>query len=383
MKKIILKYDKSTEQDIFNELFQAALNYGIFDIFVDETYAEKIGGLDRINLYSENSEDSPKFLILNEPTEEELKKQIEISIKSNYFVGCKFTLSNKEDEEKIVRIAKRYGDLSFIIVKATDWTVIPFENIIANLSTEDILLYADVETVEEATLLLKTLETGVDGVVFRPSNANELIDLKTITGGRMSIELSTAEIIEIKDIPKADRVCVDTSSMLYSGEGMLVGTTARGFTLVHAEVFESEFVNSRPFRVNAGDVSSYIIVPSFDENGSLKLRTNYLSELQGGDDVIISDIKGNLRIVSIGRVKIETRPMILFRLVAEIKDDANNINKVPINSILQNAETVRVVKADNTAVSVTDLKIGDKILVRIGPGATHFGTTIKETIIEK
>jgi len=30
-----------------------------------------------------------------------------------------------------------------------------------------------------------------------------------------------------------------------------------------------------------------------------------------------------------------------------------------------------------------DIKIGDEVLVHIGPGATHFGTAIKETIIEK
>ncbi|MEJ2278020.1 MAG: 3-dehydroquinate synthase II [Candidatus Lokiarchaeota archaeon] len=34
-------------------------------------------------------------------------------------------------------------------------------------------------------------------------------------------------------------------------------------------------------------------------------------------------------------------------------------------------------------MSVVDLKQGDKVLVHVGPGATHFGTKIDETIIEK
>ncbi|MBD3353183.1 MAG: 3-dehydroquinate synthase II [Candidatus Lokiarchaeota archaeon] len=378
MKKIILKYDKSIKEEEFNELFQAALNYGIFNIFVDETYKDKISAVERIDVYSENVDDNPNFLVLNEPNADVLKNAIEKANKENYFIGGSFQLSNKEDEKKIIKIAKTFPDLSFIIAKATDWKIIPFENLIAELSTEDVLLYADVDSVDDAKLLLKTLERGVDGVIFKPKDANEILDMKTITGGTNKLELTTGEIINIKEVPKADRVCVDTSSLLQPGEGMLVGSTAKGFVLVHAEVFDSEFVNSRPFRVNAGDVSAYILVPSYDEEGNIKTRTNYLSELKAGEDVIVSDVNGNIRIVTVGRVKIETRPMLLINLKCK-RDEV----EIPINIILQNAETIRVVKEDLTATSVVDLKKGDKILVNIGPGATHFGTTIKETIIEK
>ncbi|MCP4762676.1 MAG: 3-dehydroquinate synthase II [archaeon] len=377
MKKIILKYDNKIPKGEFNELFQASLNYGIFDIFTDESYIDKIAELERIHIYSKNIEDNPQYLILNEPTDGVLNNAIKQAEKSNYLVGCSFILNTKEDEQKIIQIV-RSTDISFIIVKALDWTVIPFENLIAELSTEDILLYADVDSTEEAKLLLKTLEIGVDGIILRPSSANEILDLKKATGGSTKIELKTAEIVEIKEIPKADRVCVDTTSILRSGEGMLVGSTAKGFALVHAEVFDSEFVNSRPFRVNAGDVSEYILVPSFNESGDLKTRTNYLSELKAGDDVIVSDINGNLRIVTVGRVKIETRPMLLFRL--SYKEEKI---KIPINVIVQNAETIRLVKEDFKSESVVNLKKGDRVIVYIGPGATHFGTAIKETIIEK
>jgi 3-dehydroquinate synthase II len=165
---------------------------------------------------------------------------------------------------------------------------------------------------------------------------------------------------------------------------MLVGSTAKGFLLVHAEVFETEFVNSRPFRVNAGDVSAYIIVPQRNEIGEINTRTNYLSELKAGDEVIVTNVKGDTRIVTVGRVKIETRPMILFNLETDAVDTEIKQNiKIPINIILQNAETIRVVKKDHTPISVVDLKVGDEVIVYLGPGATHFGTTIKENIIEK
>ncbi|MHA1727301.1 MAG: 3-dehydroquinate synthase II [Promethearchaeota archaeon] len=382
MKKIILKYDRKIPEEKFKGLFQAALNYGVFDIFTDERYIDRIGSMERIHVYSQLHDKKTNFLVLNEPSENELIGAIKDAASSNHLVGCSITVSSKEDEKRIIKLAKTHSDISFIIIKTTDWKVIPFENLIAELSTEDILLYADVDSINEAELLLQTLEKGVDGVIYRPLDVNEIIQLKTVSGSKINADLIEAEIVEIKNIPKADRVCVDTTSMLYPGEGMLVGSTAKGFALVHAEVFETEFVNSRPFRVNAGDVSAYILVPSFNEVGQLKTKTNYLSELKAGDSVLVSDVKGNLRIVTVGRVKIETRPMLLFKLTVKLEQGGKK-KEIPINAILQNAETVRLVRDNLVPVSVVDLKLTDKVLVNLGPGATHFGTKIKETIIEK
>ena len=54
--------------------------------------------------------------------------------------------------------------------------------------------------------------------------------------------------------PLCCRVCVDLCSNMVPGEGMLVGSFARGLFLVHSECAESAYINSRPFRVNAGPV---------------------------------------------------------------------------------------------------------------------------------
>ena len=50
---------------------------------------------------------------------------------------------------------------------------------------------------------------------------------------------------------------------------------------------------------------------------------------------------------------------------------------------LPNQEQLDKFHKDIKAKSVVDIKLGDEILVHVGPGATHFGTAIKETIIEK
>jgi len=46
------------------------------------------------------------------------------------------------------------------------------------------------------------------------------------------------------------------ASLLAPGEGLLVGSFARALFLVHSECAESAYINSRPFRVNAGPVGS-------------------------------------------------------------------------------------------------------------------------------
>lgn len=48
---------------------------------------------------------------------------------------------------------------------------------------------------------------------------------------------------------------MDMASLLVPGEGLLVGSFARALFLVHSECAESAYINSRPFRVNAGPVS--------------------------------------------------------------------------------------------------------------------------------
>lgn len=51
--------------------------------------------------------------------------------------------------------------------------------------------------------------------------------------------------------------------------------------------------------------------------------------------------------------------------------------------LLQNAETIRIVDADNNPLSVADIKIGDKVKVYVESNARHFGIAIDETIIEQ
>ena len=64
------------------------------------------------------------------------------------------------------RAASKLGMIAdYLILLGKDWTVIPLENIIAELQGEDVKIIAAVNNFEEAKLALETLEYGTDGVL--------------------------------------------------------------------------------------------------------------------------------------------------------------------------------------------------------------------------
>ena len=132
-----------------------------------------------------------------------------------------------------------------------------------------------------------------------------------------------------------------------------------------ANPLESEYVASRPFRVNAGPVHAYVMTPGN--------KTKYLSEIETGDEVLTVDKKGNTKNAIVGRVKIEKRPLMLVEAEYE---------GITLRTLLQNAETISLVKEDGTPISVAELN-RDKIMVYLDPNARHFGMAIEESIIEK
>ncbi|WP_436347496.1 3-dehydroquinate synthase II [Natronorubrum sp. FCH18a] len=253
------------------------------------------------------------------------------------------------------------------IVVGEDWTIIPLENLIARIGEETDLV-AGVTSAEEAKTAFETLEIGADSVLLDsddPDQIRETVEVRD-QAERESLDLQYAEVLDVERVGSADRVCVDTGSLLEHDEGMLVGSMARGLVFVHGETAESPYVASRPFRVNAGAVHAYVRTP---DGG-----TKYLSELQSGDEVQIVDTAGNTREAIVGRVKIEKRPM--FRIALETEGGDR------IETLLQNAETIKVPTRDGRA-AVTDIEAGDELLLYYEDTARHFGEAVEESIIEK
>ncbi len=280
-------------------------------------------------------------------------------------IGMKFKVLSNADIEKILQFAK--AGLDFVVIEVKDWKIIPLENIIAKLHKIHTEIFAVANTPDEVRKMFSILEIGVDGVIFSTSSINEVKETLVYLGTK-NFDLRPAKILEIKEVGNGERVCVDTASILGRGEGMLIGSRSNFLFLVHNESVGSSFTSPRPFRVNAGAVHCYTLSP----DGT----TNYLSELETGSEVLVINSHGKARRATVGRSKIESRPMLMIK--AQIGDEVGGI-------IAQNAETIRFVRPNGHLVSVTHLKKGDIVLAYSKPATgRHFGMEVDdEYIVEK
>ncbi|WP_455367482.1 3-dehydroquinate synthase II [[Eubacterium] cellulosolvens] len=288
--------------------------------------------------------------------------QIQSTIQKGQTVAFLMTIKNREDEKQAADAAKM--GVKYLVVDCPDWKIIPLENLIAKLRGTETKLIASVKTAEEAKTAIETLEIGADGILLNNIDDEEMaLTAALIKKSGHRVEMVEAKIVDKKALSLGARVCIDTCNIMKRGEGLLVGSQSSGLFLVQAEVIVNPHVEPRPFRVNAGPISSYILKP----DGS----TQYLSELKAGDEVLIVNRKGETSIGNIGRVKIEMRPQIL--LETEYQD---KIFKV----VLQNAETIHLVTKDGSK-SITDLKPSDKVLIRYEEGGRHFGMLVPEEMV--
>tara|TARA_B110000459_G_scaffold159581_1_gene175124 strand:+ start:3880 stop:4890 length:1011 start_codon:yes stop_codon:yes gene_type:complete len=283
--------------------------------------------------------------------------------------------TNQDDARALI------GSVEWLLVSFEDWSMIPLENFIAaseGTPTKIAALLTDASQIQGAAF---ALERGVDAIVV--SETNDLVEAAQIamaqrlerpdspatTASEVTSEIipTVLTITSVEDGGLGERYCIDFTSLLRPGEGMLIGSNASSFMLVHGETVSSEFVPVRPFRVNAGSPQSYTLMA----DGS----TKYLAELSSGDNVTVVNHEGHSRHVVVGRLKIEQRPLLLLKWM--------NANHKEGHMFLQQAETVRAVDSSGIPVSVTSISIGDEIFGWNDTGARHIGVAISSNVFER
>ncbi len=282
------------------------------------------------------------------------------------------TLDDFKGQDEAVSLV---GMIPWIMVRCSDWKMIPLENLVAAASGSGTKIAVAISEEVDIQGAAFALEHGVDAVVLPPevqapalwSSARSISNLK---GPRVSKptppELSTAIVDSISSGGVGERVCVDLIERLSEGEGLAIGSSSACLCLVHGETIPSQYVPSRPFRINAGAVHSYVMMG----DGS----TKYLSELNSGDEVAIHSDKGTSRIATIGRLKVERRPFLRISLRS-----GNGDGQV----IVQQAETVRLISVEGTAISVTEISPGDEIIVLNESNMRHIGKPVQGEVDER
>ena len=270
------------------------------------------------------------------------------------------SITTPDDQAKAMDLC---GKEKVIVVTTGDWSVIPFENLIAASSGRTKIM-ACVSSSKDAELCRNILEKGTDGVVISVKETKMVKDVVKDAKMTSGVGLTAVKVKSVRNIQTGDRVCIDTCSTMVPGEGMLIGSQSSCLFLVQSESEENGYVAARPFRVNAGAVHAYIMTPDG--------KTRYLSELNAGDDILLVNRDGDAKVASIGRCKNELRPMLIVSVVHE---------KEEYTTILQNAETVKLVTPKGS-LSVSELKKGDEVLVHLTEGGRHFGMRVDEKIRE-
>ncbi len=270
-----------TSWDDKKELITTALESGI-DHIVDLEDGENIRKVGNFKIISQD-EDADIYLVgvdgegdgtlelkdnLNESADLAKAKEAKNVGKT---VCAYIEITDKLHEQLAVSLGKV---VDYIILVGTDWTIIPLENIIADLQKENVNLIAAARDASEAQVAMETLEVGTDGVIFEAKDFGQIKEIANLIDdlSTESYVLRDLTITNLEPVGSGDRVCIDTTTMMKPGEGMLVGSYSKAMFFIHSESLESEYVASRPFRVNAGPVQAYVMVPGN--------KTRYLSELK-------------------------------------------------------------------------------------------------------
>ena len=267
------------------------------------------------------------------------------------------------------------GAVPWILIRCSDWNMIPLENIVAAASGSGTKVASAIAREIDLNGAAFSLQHGVDAVLLPPEECNESFwsaarDLapdtieptETVEGPR----LVSAAILSAESAGVGERVCVDLIERLSPGEGLAIGSSASSLCLVHGETIPSEYVPSRPFRVNAGAIHAYVLMA----DGS----TRYLSELQSGDEVAVLSSDGSKRGAVIGRLKVERRPFIMLRFSTPMSEG---------QIMLQQAETVRLISTSGEAFSVTQIEEGMEILVLNETSMRHIGQAVPGEVAER
>jgi 3-amino-4-hydroxybenzoic acid synthase len=262
--------------------------------------------------------------------------------------------------------AVRAGVLT--VLRFKDPTKIPLEIVLAAASRRGAKIMTFVSDLVEAKVVMSVLESGPDGVIMPARSVEEIQTLAELCAPvRGKLNLTQFAVTEIKNAGTGDRACVDTCSNFLPDEGLLVGAFGGGFLLCCSETHPLPYMPTRPFRVNAGAVSSYIL--------SEAERTNYLSEIRQGQTVTGVRVNGDTRPLVVCRSKIETRPLLLIRTCSADGHEAS--------IILQNDWHVRVLGPAGVVHNITELKPGSLVLGYAAGPARHVGMVIDEYCLEQ
>jgi len=272
------------------------------------------------------------------------------------------------DDGTLEEACQLLEQVDYLFVALEEQTNIPLELILARAQSTRARVIKTVETAEEALVALGVLEHGCHGILLAPGDPATVAGIAHELSARPThrLELVEMEVVRLQYAGMGHRACVDTTTLMAEDEGMVVGSTSGGGILVCSEVHPLPYMNTRPFRVNAGAIHSYLWGP--------REMAEYLTDLRAGSEVLAVRTSGEARTVGVGRVKIEIRPLLRIEAVG---------GAAVVNLFAQDDWHVRIFGADGAPRGVTTLRQGERVLGYVCEPGRHVGIKVTETIVEQ
>lgn len=258
------------------------------------------------------------------------------------------------------------GSVDVLVAAFADETNIPLELLLARAQSTRTRVLKELLTSAEARSVAGVLESGPAGLVVGAEHLADLDKVGAVLRARRDaqIDLVPLEVTRSEPVGMGYRGCIDTTNLFDGDEGMVIGSTSSGGILVCAEVHYLPYMNLRPFRVNAGAVHSYVFGTE---------NTAYITDLAAGEKCFAVNAKGRFREATVGRIKVELRPL---RLIEARCGD------VTVNAFLQDDWHVRVMGAEGKPLNLTEVVPGTRLLGHVTAPGRHVGIKVDEEISE-
>jgi 3-amino-4-hydroxybenzoic acid synthase len=280
------------------------------------------------------------------------------------------TSVNVTDPASLQRAVALTHEVSLLIVEFKDDTKIPLEIVLADSQNTGCTVVMKVKDTTESKVVFGVLECGADGVIIATEDWNELYAVHDVVhSNRLLLEqkVETLTVTRTAHVGMGDRACIDLTSYLGLDEGILLGSFSNGGLLACSETHPLPYMPTRPFRINAGSLHSYVLAP---DN-----QTWYLSDLRSGMEILVVGTGGTARRATVGRVKIERRPLLLI--------EAETADGTRVNTIMQEDWHVRIFGENGSPINITNLRPGDKVLGHTMKSGRHVGVKVHEFILEQ
>jgi 3-amino-4-hydroxybenzoic acid synthase len=274
------------------------------------------------------------------------------------------------DPASLQRAVALTHDVQLLIVEFRDDTKIPLEIVLADAQNTGCAVVMKVKDNIESKVVFGVLECGADGVIFTTDDWNELYALHDVVHAnrtRQEQRVETLTVVRTSHIGMGDRACIDLTTYLGLDEGILLGSFSNGGLLACSETHPLPYMPTRPFRVNAGSLHSYVLAP---DN-----QTWYLSDLRAGMEILVVGTNGKARRAAVGRVKIERRPLLYI--------EAESSDGTRVNTIMQEDWHVRIFGEEGQPLNITNLRPGAKVLGHTMASGRHVGVKVDEFILEQ